>query len=62
MEVVILVVVLSLSVLGIGAYFFLMFYYPEWVGITGKTALRNLDEHTEGSKAKDPQIFEDLKR
>ena len=61
-ETVILVVVITLAVLGVGAYFFLMAYFPEWVGITGDVAQKNLREHTEGSESSDPQVFEDLKR
>ncbi len=35
-------------ILGIAAYFFLMFFYPEWVGITGKTALDAQKAHRGG--------------
>lgn len=39
------VLVGSLVVLGIGGYFFLMVFFPEWVGITGKDAMKTLEEH-----------------
>ena len=29
------------------AYFFLMFFYPEWVGISGEDTQRNLKAHQE---------------
>ncbi|MGE3975279.1 MAG: hypothetical protein AB7F59_12210 [Bdellovibrionales bacterium] len=34
-----------------GAYFLLMIFYPEWVGITGRSAKKTLEEHQEGSAA-----------
>lgn len=52
-----LVVVLSLMALGVAAYFFLMIFYPEWVGITGPQAKRTLQEHEEGSTSQDPKDF-----
>lgn len=41
----------AIFILGIGAYAFLAIFYPEWVGITGQVAQKNLDEHKEGSAA-----------
>lgn len=35
----------GLVVVGVGAYFYLMIFHPEWVGITGKVAMKNLAEH-----------------
>lgn len=37
-------------ILGIVAYFFLMFFYPEWVGITGKVAIDAQQAHTGGDQ------------
>lgn len=51
------IVVLVLLVLGFGSYIFLMIFYPEWVGITGKDAMKNINEHQEGSKVDDSDIF-----
>jgi hypothetical protein len=51
------IVVVTLVVLGFGAYLFLMIFYPEWVGITGEDALKNMREHEEGSKVDDSDIF-----
>lgn len=49
------IMVISLMGLAVGAYFFLMLFYPEWVGITGPEAKRTLEEHVEGSSSKDPK-------
>ena len=46
-----------LIVAGLASYLFLMIFFPEWVGITGKSAKRTLDEHVEGSEAKDSEWF-----
>lgn len=51
------IVVLVLVVLGFGSYIFLMIFYPEWVGITGKDALKNINDHQEGSNVDDSDIF-----
>ncbi len=50
-----LVIVLVLVFLGISAYFFLMIFYPEWVGITGPVARKNLDEHRENAVPDAPE-------
>jgi hypothetical protein len=43
-----------------GAYFVLMFFYPEWVGITGKDAKKTLEEHKEGhSTSTEKDFFKD---
>ena len=39
------------------AYFFLLIFYPEWIGITGKSAHKTLDEHKEGSHADDSDVL-----
>ncbi|MBX3040368.1 MAG: hypothetical protein KF789_06625 [Bdellovibrionaceae bacterium] len=49
------IIVISLMALAVIAYFLLMIFYPEWVGITGPEAKRTLDEHIEGSDSKDPK-------
>ncbi|HRO68566.1 MAG TPA: hypothetical protein PL182_13425 [Pseudobdellovibrionaceae bacterium] len=49
--------VIGLMVLAVGAYFFLMIYYPEWVGITGSEAKKALDQHAEGSPAEESKDF-----
>ena len=52
------VIIISILVfLGCSAYVFLMVYYPEWVGITGKSARQTIDEHREGSTVDDSDIF-----
>lgn len=56
------IVVLVLVVLGFGSYIFLMIFYPEWVGITGKDALNNMREHEEGSNVDDSDIFSSEKK
>ncbi|MBX3021171.1 MAG: hypothetical protein KF799_05785 [Bdellovibrionales bacterium] len=53
-------IVLALVALGFGSYLFLMLYYPEWVGITGKSAHKTLSEHTEGSTVDDSDPFSSL--
>jgi len=50
-------IVLVLLFLGFGGYLLLMIFFPEWVGITGKEALRTMKEHQEGSLADDRDIF-----
>lgn len=51
------IVVITLVGLGFGAYIFLMIFYPEWVGITGEEALKNMHEHQEGSHVDDSDPF-----
>ena len=34
-----------------------MIWYPEWVGITGKSAHETLAEHQEGAPVDDSDIF-----
>lgn len=50
-------IVLLLIVIGFGSYLYLLIYYPEWVGITGKSAKKTMSEHQEGSKVDDSDIF-----
>lgn len=57
-----IVVVLVLVFLGIGAYFFLMIFYPEWVGITGPVAKKNLDEHRDGTQDNDSTTIDGPKK
>ncbi|MES2770089.1 MAG: hypothetical protein V4596_13170 [Bdellovibrionota bacterium] len=40
-------------------YFLLMFFYPEWVGITGKVAKKNEEAHKKGTKADDAKFFKE---
>jgi hypothetical protein len=49
--------VILLVALGFGAYVFLMIFYPEWVGITGKSARKTMDEHKEGSSVDDSDVM-----
>ncbi len=39
----VLFIIIFLIVLGVGGYFFLMVYYPEWVGITGPETKKELE-------------------
>lgn len=50
-------IVLVLLFLGFGSYVFLMIFFPEWVGITGKEAMRTLREHQEGAVVDDRDIY-----
>ena len=43
----ILIVIFVLFGLGIVAYFFLMMFYPEWVGITGSETKKELERETQ---------------
>jgi hypothetical protein len=51
------IMVICLVISGIGAYLLLMIFYPEWVGISGKSADKTLQEHQEGSVVDDSDIF-----
>lgn len=57
MEIYIAITVGSLVAIGFASYLFLMIFYPEWVGITGKSALKTKDEHREGSAVDDSDVF-----
>lgn len=59
METAIAITVGTLVVLGLASYVFLMIFYPEWVGITGKSAHKTKDEHREGSQVDDSDFFPD---
>lgn len=48
---------IGLVTFGFATYIFLMLFYPEWVGITGKEALKNISEHQEGSNVDDSDPF-----
>lgn len=58
------IIILVLLFLGFGGYIFLMIFFPEWVGITGKAAHKTMDEHREGSQVDDRDIFssEEMKK
>ncbi len=49
---------IGLVTFGFATYIFLMIFYPEWVGITGKEAKKTLSEHQEGSTVDDSDFFE----
>lgn len=53
------ILVIFLVGAGFGTYLYLMIFYPEWVGITGKSAKKTLSEHQEGSKAEDEGLFQE---
>lgn len=55
--VIITIIVIALVIICVAAYFFLMVFFPEWVGITGPAARKALREHEEGSPASDHDIF-----
>jgi hypothetical protein len=57
MDAMVVVMVVSLVVVTTAAYFFLLIFYPEWVGITGKSAHKTLEEHKEGSHADDSDMM-----
>jgi hypothetical protein len=42
---------ISITILSFLAYAILAFFFPEWVGITGKVALDAEKSHQEGSEA-----------
>lgn len=56
------VLMLLLVFAGTCGYFFLMFFYPEWVGITGKSAHQTLSEHVEGTQVDDSDPFSSLEQ
>jgi len=58
----ILLVLAFVVALGFFFYIFLMIFYPEWVGITGKNAQKNLEDHKEGAQVSDPKLFSDMKK
>lgn len=41
---VLIIIIFILFGLGIVAYFFLMMFYPEWVGITGSDTKKELEQ------------------
>lgn len=41
---VLIIIIFVLFGLGIFAYFFLMMFYPEWVGITGSDTKKELEQ------------------
>ena len=51
----ILIIIFVLFGLGIAAYFFLMLFYPEWVGITGSDTKRELELETQELEKKRAQ-------
>jgi hypothetical protein len=40
------------------AYFYLLICHPEWVGITGKSGHKTLEEHREGSTVDDSDFLD----
>lgn len=54
------ILVLCLVAAGFGSYIFLMLFFPEWVGITGKAARKTMSEHQEGSAVDDSDPFSSL--
>lgn len=56
------VLMLLLVFSGVFGYFFLMIFYPEWVGITGKSAHQTMAEHQEGSRVDDSDPFSSLEK
>lgn len=48
----VLVIIGVLVVLGLVSYFFLMIYFPEWVGITGPQTKKELEEEAQALEAK----------
>jgi hypothetical protein len=61
MEFLAVVIVIFLVMAGFGGYLFLMIYYPEWVGITGDSARKTMDEHREGTSVDDSDPFSSKK-
>ncbi len=55
------VIVVVLVTVSFGSYIFLMIFHPEWIGITGKSAHKTMDEHKEGSDADDSDFFDGKK-
>lgn len=51
MDVVDIVVISLIAILTVG-YFALMVFFPEWVGMSGKVAKKNRDEHKENIRTK----------
>jgi len=49
--------VVFLVVVTTAAYFYLLIYHPEWVGITGNSARKTLEEHKEGSTVDDKDFL-----
>jgi hypothetical protein len=54
------VLMLFLVFSGVGGYVFLMIFFPEWVGITGKSAHQTLSDHREGTRVDDSDPFSSL--
>ncbi len=57
-----ILLVIFLVAAGFSAYIYLMIYHPEWVGITGKEALKTIEESKEGSEVDDSDFFEGPKK
>ncbi len=51
----ILIIIFVLFGVGIMAYFFLMMFYPEWVGITGSETKRELEQEAKELEKKKSQ-------
>ncbi len=61
MEITIAIVVFMV-VSGFGAYLYLMIRHPEWVGITGDSARKTMDEHQEGVPVDDSDPFSSVEQ
>jgi hypothetical protein len=60
MEVLITVIVVAVVVLGIAAYFIINVFYPEWLGMTGKDAQKNIESHKENPDEKNSERPKDF--
>jgi hypothetical protein len=55
-------ILMGLVVASIFFYVFLMIFYPEWVGITGKNAKKFIDSHKEGTHSEESSFFKEFER
>lgn len=55
-------IVLFLVIAGFLGFLFLMIFFPEWVGITGKSAEKTNAEHVEGAEVDDSDVFSNRRR
>lgn len=60
MEALITIIVVSVVILGIVAYFLINVFYPEWLGMTGKGARKNIESHKENPDEKNPDRPKDF--
>ena len=57
-----LIVIFILFGLGLATYFFLMLFYPEWVGITGSETKKELEKEALELEKKKALELENLKK